>query len=245
VKKRHSTILVFGLPIVLALTAYLAFLRQEKEDQKIVSEFGKYQGYSKKLFDGYKRASDFLTLSDGTRLAYDVYLPTKDGIPVDKPLPALFHYPPYGRRWTIFNKDGEFVLNKLMDLPWYMELAVRFRYRFLTNGNQMDKVFLVEWLKPMLMHGYIVVVVDRPGTGASFRKLDHSPAVQARQVDEVLNWIAEQSWCDGNIGMYRTQQMLKSNFSLPAGTIPKAILPPRPDGQLLQRYVPRWDWTRL
>jgi hypothetical protein len=43
---------------------------------------------TQKIFDGYKRSSDFLTLSDGTRLAYDVYLPTKKALPADKPYPA-------------------------------------------------------------------------------------------------------------------------------------------------------------
>ena len=54
----------------------------------------------------------------------------------------------------------------------------------------------------MLYHGYAVIVVERPGTGASFGLMDPSFEVGAAQADEILDWIAAQDWCDGNIGMY-------------------------------------------
>ena len=44
-----------------------------------ISEFGKYQGYTEKAYDDSQRSSDYLTLSDGTRVAYDLFLPTKKG----------------------------------------------------------------------------------------------------------------------------------------------------------------------
>ena len=61
-------------------------ISKERESQKRISEFGKYQGYSEETYDGWKRTSDYLKLSDGTRLAYDLFLPTKDGVPVDEAL---------------------------------------------------------------------------------------------------------------------------------------------------------------
>jgi hypothetical protein len=77
-------ILLVGFLIIITLTASVSFVSNKKQDQKVVSEFGKYWGYTQKLYDGYKRVSDFLTLSDGTRLAYDVYLPTQKGIPASR-----------------------------------------------------------------------------------------------------------------------------------------------------------------
>jgi hypothetical protein len=62
-----------------------------------VSELGKYQGYSKSLFNGSRRRSDYLTLKDGTKLAYDLILPAKDGVTASEPLPVLFKYTPYLR----------------------------------------------------------------------------------------------------------------------------------------------------
>jgi hypothetical protein len=55
---------------------------------KQVSRFGQYRGYSQAIYDGYERRSQYLALGDGTRLAYDLLLPTKDGVPADEPLPT-------------------------------------------------------------------------------------------------------------------------------------------------------------
>jgi hypothetical protein len=37
-----------------------------------VSRFGRYQSYSKAIYDSYQRQSQYLTLTDGTRLAYEL-----------------------------------------------------------------------------------------------------------------------------------------------------------------------------
>jgi uncharacterized protein len=63
----------------------------------MISEFGKYQGYSDPIYDGTKRTSEYLILSDGTRLAYDLIVPTKKGVPADQSLPAQFKDTSYGR----------------------------------------------------------------------------------------------------------------------------------------------------
>jgi hypothetical protein len=73
----------------------------------MLSFFGKYQGYSSPIYDGTLRTSKYLTLSDGTRLAYDLIIPSQKGVAAEKPLPVLFKYTPYGRAWTIFDKNGK------------------------------------------------------------------------------------------------------------------------------------------
>ncbi|NTV33508.1 MAG: hypothetical protein HGA50_09480, partial [Deltaproteobacteria bacterium] len=55
--------------------------------QEKVSAFGKYEGYSEAIYDGGRRTSDYLPLSNGTRLAYDLILPTRKGVPAGGPLP--------------------------------------------------------------------------------------------------------------------------------------------------------------
>src|SRR5919108_3865094 len=82
--------LVAVLLLVILWIAYYKNIPHEK-----VSEFGKYQGYSEEIYDGWQRAPDYLALADGTRLAYDLFLPTKDGVPADGELPTLFKYTPY------------------------------------------------------------------------------------------------------------------------------------------------------
>src|SRR5579859_4877729 len=85
---------------LLLIGLYFVWPRPARQGK--VSEFGKYNGYTTQAYDGYKRTSDFLTLSTGTRLAYDVYVPTDKGVAATAALPTLFKYTPYGRAWTVF-----------------------------------------------------------------------------------------------------------------------------------------------
>jgi predicted acyl esterase len=91
--------IVIPIVAVVLLLIVLIVIGQRKTSNTMISEFGKYQGYSEALYDGTQRTSDYLTLSDGTRLAYDLIIPTKKGVPADEPLPVLFKYTPYDRRW--------------------------------------------------------------------------------------------------------------------------------------------------
>ena len=59
------------------------------------------------------RRSDYLTLSDGTQLAYDVLLPTRDGVPADEPLPVLFKLTPYLCTMTVVDDDGNVLVAEL------------------------------------------------------------------------------------------------------------------------------------
>jgi hypothetical protein len=188
------------IAIALVITLYLLY--KKNIGQAKVSEFGKYQGYSEKVYDGTKRVSEYLTLSDGTRLAYDLFLPTKKGVPAGGRLPVLFKYTPYLRTFTIFDKEGKNIIADLFNLGWKEKAYLRVRYWFDKRGNLMDAVFRTRYLKNMLKHGYAVIVVERPGTGASFGVMNASFEVGAKEVNEILDWIAAQSWCDGNIGMY-------------------------------------------
>jgi len=188
------------LGIILVIVLYL--LCKKNLAQTKVSEFGKYHGYSEATYDGNKRISDYLTLSNGTRLAYDLILPTKKGVSADKPLPVLFKYTPYLRTFTIFDRAGNNIIADLFNLGWKERAYLRVRYWFDKRGHLMDAVFRTRYLESMLKHGYAVIVVERPGTGASFGVMNASFEVGAKEVNEILNWIAAQKWCNGNIGMY-------------------------------------------
>ncbi len=195
--------------------------------QTKVSEFGKYQGYSEPVYDGTQRTSEYLTLSDGTRLAYDLIIPTKKGVLADHPLPVLFKYTPYGRTWTIFDKNGKFLISDFVDLP--TQIMARFRYLVMGDqGRIMGPLSRDKWLDPVVKHGYIVVSVDRPGTGASFNsKTPGSLETAAKYENEIMNWIAAQPWSDGNIGMYgdSMQAMVQLLAASTGNPHLKAILP--------------------
>jgi putative CocE/NonD family hydrolase len=204
-----------------------AFMSRSQAGRKKISQFSQYHGYSEAVYNGYQRRSQYLALQDGIRLAYDLLLPTKDGVPTDEPLPALFKFTPYLRSFTIFDSDGKLLLGELYELKWYQKAMLRLRYRTSGQGHLMDAVFNTGWLKRMLHHGYAVILVERPGTGASFGRMDPSFEVGARQADEILDWIAAQDWCDGNVGMYGDSWQAMIQFAAASTGNPylKAIFP--------------------
>jgi uncharacterized protein len=193
----------------------------------MISKFGQYQGYTQKVYDGYKRSSDYMSLANETRLAYDLFLPTKKGIIAQQPLPVLFLYTPYLRVFTVFDKSGKSTLIDLEAMAWYESDFLRLRSWLSPNGNLIDAIFRRKWLKRMLDSGYAVFVAERPGTGASFGKVDLSNAAMAKESDEILNWMAGQPWCDGNIGMFGDSIQAQVQFAAASTGNPhlKAIMP--------------------
>jgi putative CocE/NonD family hydrolase len=225
-KNTASKVAVASL-VVVVVAVTLFFLHKRQAGSEKVSRFGKYQGYLEAVYDGNQRRSDYLTLSNGTRLAYDLILPTKKGVPADKPLPVLFKYTPYLRTFTIFDEAGNNIIADLFKLGWKEKAYLRVRYWFDKRGNLMDAVFRTKYLENMLKHGYAVIVVERPGTGASFGVMNASFEVGAKEVNEILNWIAAQNWCDGNIGMYGDsfQAMIQFAAATTGNSYLKALFP--------------------
>jgi putative CocE/NonD family hydrolase len=225
--KNLITMQMMFLLIAVVVIAALFFVHKKSAAQAKVSEFGKYKGYSEAIYDGNKRISDYLTLSSGTRLAYDLILPTQKGVPASKPLPVLFKYTPYLRAFAIFDKNGKNLIAKFMDLKWYEKAVLRIRYWFSDQGNLMDPLFMTNWLRNMVKHGYAVIVVERPGVGASFGVMNPGMEVAAKEADEILDWIASQPWCNGNIGMYGDSWNAMIQFTAASTGNPhlKAIFP--------------------
>jgi hypothetical protein len=161
------------------------------------------------------------------RLAYDLILPMKKGVASADRLPVLFKYTPYLRTFTVFDKEGKNIIADLYDLGWKERAMLRIRYWISDQGRFMDPLFRTGWLKNMVKHGYAVIVIERPGTGASFGRLNPSFEAGAWETNEILNWIATQSWCDGNIGMYGDSWQGQIQFSAAGTGNPhlKAIFP--------------------
>lgn len=216
-----------GALILLVLLTGVFLIHKRTFVQEIVSTLGKYEGYGKAVYDGSRRTSDYLALSNGTRLAYDVILPTQKGIPAGEGLPVLFKYTPYLRTFTIFDEKGKNLIADLFDLGWKEKTMLRIRYWLSDQGRFMDPLFRTGWVKNMVRHGYAVIVVERPGTGASFGRLNPSFEAGAKESNEILNWIAAQGWCNGNIGMFGDSWQGQIQFSAASTGNPhlKAIFP--------------------
>ncbi len=216
---------LFIAAVAIALT-YLYYLYQRRSIPEKVSRFGEYRGYSEAIYDGHVRRSDYLTLSDGTKLAYDVLLPTKGGVPADEPLPVLFTHTPYLRVIKIVD-DGKVLGGELLALKWYEKAFLWLRSKFSNDGHLIDQVFRNDWLGNMVKHGYVVVAVERAGTGASFGRSSPSWEVSAREANEILDWIAAQPWSNGDIGMYGASYEAMTQFAAASSGNPhlKAIFP--------------------
>jgi len=117
----------------------------------------------------------FVTMSDGVRIALDVYRPDAAG-----KFPALLGMSAYG-------KD-------LQVLP--------LRTQSKGNGSQLwDGPIEAGDPQYIVPRGYIHVIGDFRGSGDSEGELLSGDPRQARDGYEVVEWIARQPWCDGNVGM--------------------------------------------
>ncbi|MBC7230961.1 MAG: CocE/NonD family hydrolase [Actinobacteria bacterium] len=112
-----------------------------------------------------------------------LYVPVRDGTriavdvyrPADGPqekLPAVLVMTPYHRASV---NNGE-----VMDLT-----------------SKLDSPF-----RTLLSYGYVVVCADIRGTGASYgTRFGIFSPIEVQDGSDLVDWIAEQDWCDGNVGM--------------------------------------------
>lgn len=116
--------------------------------------------------------SQYVGMSDGCRLAVDVYLPVslRDS-ETSTGFPTIVVFTPYTRRFI----KTESAVEESPNTAKYRDFFVRY--------------------------GYAVVVVDMRGTGASFgtRIALRSPR-ERDDTRDVARWIIEQPWSDGTIG---------------------------------------------
>jgi putative CocE/NonD family hydrolase len=124
-------------------------------------------------------------------------------------------------------EDGRIIFDELFSLNWIAKVFLRLRAMLKKDGHIGDIVFRSPWLKRLFKHGYAVVVVERSGTGASSGILSAAFTDAAREANEVLNWIAAQPWCDGNVGMFGASMVAMAQYAAASAGNPhlKAILP--------------------
>jgi putative CocE/NonD family hydrolase len=103
-------------------------------------------------------------------------------------------------------------------------------------------------------HGYVIVIIDTRGSGASFGKrlAEYSPE-EVMDAGSVLDWIVDQSWSDGNIGSFGTSYTGTTAELLCATkhSALKAVIPGwsdfdlyrspvRPYGMLASSFIRKW-----
>jgi uncharacterized protein len=168
-----------------------------------VSRLGEYSGFSTAEYDGWIRSSQYVGVRDGTRLAVDIFRPTRDGEVEETALPVVWTAKRYLR--ATVDLDGK--LTTLVDTSGPMERPAARR---------------------LLTHGYVLAAADMRGTGASFGTW-HECSDPAASTDgyDINEWLAAQTWCDGNVGMFGVSYEGRMQLNVASSAPPhlKAIMP--------------------
>ena len=113
----------------------------------------------------------YATMRDGVRLACDIYRPDSEGR-----FPALLSISPYGK---------ECQAQKIPPRPFNAD------YACIEAG---DTEYLVA-------RGYVHVIADVRGCGHSEGSFSVCSLAEQQDGYDLVEWLAEQPWCDGNVGM--------------------------------------------
>ena len=156
-----------------------------------VSEYGRYEGYSRDAYNSFVRQSQYVTMRDGIKLAVDILRPAVEGAVEGNPLPVV---------WT------------------------HSRYRRANKGKEgVRSMGTAPYVRDLLYRGYIVCAVDVRGSGASFGMWNGLFTHEETQdAYEIIEWIASQPWCDGNVGMFGGSYLGITQL-MAASTKPKAL----------------------
>jgi len=154
---------------------------------------------SKVRFRVKEEKNIFVPMRDGIRLAGDIYRPDADG-----KFPALLAVSPYGKEVQKFPS------------PRGPISPIR------GNGGQEagDTAFFVS-------RGYVHVICDSRGSGDSEGEYPYYGPQEHRDGYDLIEWIAAQPWCDGNVGMLGMSYFGVIQFMIAAQNPPhlKAIFP--------------------
>lgn len=148
-----------------------------------------------------------LTMSDGVRLRATVIRPAnRFGQTVLTPYPAVVNINPYNRVAIDFLDHTLHapVLGRALHTASASIDGTGSGLEGLTTltktlaGGVFD-VFGIN--RNLVRNGYVQVIVDVRGTGASQGKWQILGAREQQDSVEIIDWVAEQEWCDGGVGL--------------------------------------------
>lgn len=139
-------------------------------------EYKEFQEYDPPvLYTGMKRMTDvYIPMRDGCQLCADINLPDGEG-----PFPTIVSFGQH-------NKD-------LLDADYNESMPAQPSWSHFWFGNIESGD-----TKYMVSRGYVHVLIQARGAGKSG---EGNPMMAPFDHYDAIEWIAEQEWCDGNVGM--------------------------------------------
>jgi len=123
-----------------------------------------------------------IKLRDGVKIYTDVFHP------VDKKVPAVLLWSPYGKG---ANESGPLNLNSMG--PYRIGIS----YQRLSGYETFEGLNPAEWAQ----RGYAIVDVDARGVGHSEGNIHFWGPQEAEDVYDTIEWAIKQPWCDGSVVM--------------------------------------------
>ncbi|MCS7074053.1 MAG: CocE/NonD family hydrolase [Bacteroidia bacterium] len=156
------------------LLFYLILLSFGRAFSQKISKPGEYKGYFEANYKPFHYHSNYISTPDSVLLAIDWYIP-KNAKPKET-FPTILFLTRYARSLEI--------------RPFWKILR---RYQ-----NTTVDIYEV---KHYVKHGYVVVVADMRGSGASTgcRNMEFSPQ-EVKDMNVICDWIIKQPWSNGKIG---------------------------------------------
>ena len=132
-----------------------------------------------------------VTISDGSNILLNIFK-SKQALEGSRALPVIMCAHPYDNH----------LVPALGKTPLK---GVPQQYRLINQVGKPKFSTQTSWESPdpnfWVANGYIVVNMNLPGYGGSTGEASTFNRNQSRAYYEVIEWIAEQDWCDGNVGL--------------------------------------------
>ena len=132
-----------------------------------------------------------VTVSDGSDILLNVFK-SKQALAENRPLPVIMCAHPYDNH--LVPALGKTPLKGVPQQYRIIDQVGKPQFSTLTSWESPDPNF---WVR----NGYIVVNMNLPGYGGSTGEASTFNRNQSRAYYEVIEWIAEQDWCNGNVGL--------------------------------------------
>ena len=126
-----------------------------------------------------------VTMDDGVTLRCDIYRPVEEG-----EYPALLSYGPYGK-YLHFEDGYETAWRRMVELHPDVPAGSSNKYQSWEVADP------EKWVPD----GYAIVRFDSRGSGRSPGYIDHFSDRETKDFYDCIEWSAEQSWCNGKIGL--------------------------------------------